>query len=150
MSVMDETVRAFTPAPLPPNPPIDWSADLQDKFGNALLALGRLDGASGALPETSQFLHMFARKEALLSSKIENSQSSLYDLLMFEMGQDCESPPDDARVVSNCAAAILRGTERLREGMPLSLRLMRELHGILLGEGGAAKRQGSSGERNAG
>ena len=90
VSVMDETVRAFTPAPLQPNPPIDWSADLQDKFGNALLALGRLDGASGALPETSQFLHMFARKEALLSSKIENSQSSFYDLLMFEMGQDCE------------------------------------------------------------
>jgi Fic family protein len=135
VSVMGENVRAFTPTPLPPNPPINWSVELQEKFDNAHLALGRLDGVSRILPEISQFLYMYVRKEALLSSMIENTQSSLSDLLLFEMGQNYESPLDDVQEVSNYVAAILHGIERLREGMPLSLRLMREIHEILLRAG---------------
>jgi len=143
VSVAGERVRAFVPAPLPPRPPVDWTAPLRAKFDEALLALGRLDGVSALLPDTALFLYMYVRKEAVLSSMIEGTQSSLSDLLLFELDQRPGVPLDDAREVSNHVAALDLGLRRLAEGAPLSLRLLRELHGVLLARGrGSAQRPG--------
>ena len=78
-----ETVRAFVPNPLPPEPPIEWSASLLSLSQQAMLAIGRLDGLSVLMPDISQFLYAYIRKEALLSSQIEGTQSSLSELLLF-------------------------------------------------------------------
>lgn len=95
------------------------------------------------LPSPPQFLYMYVRKEALLSSQIEGAQSSLSDLLLFESGEAPSVETDDVGEVSNYVAAIERGVARIREGFPLSLRLIREMHGILLKPGrGASKRPG--------
>ena len=88
ISTVGESVKAFVPHPLPPNPPIDWTPGLREKFDQALLELGRLDSASSLLPETSLFLCMYVRKEAVLSSMIEGTQSSLSDLLLFELEEE--------------------------------------------------------------
>jgi len=130
-----EKVQAFVPAPLPPRPPIDWTPDLRSKFDQALLALGRLDSVSTLLPDTSMFLYMYVRKEAVLSSMIEGTQSSLSDLLLFELDQEPGVPLDDVREVSNYVAALYHGLRRLAEGFPLSLRLIQEIHGVLLTKG---------------
>jgi Fic family protein len=130
-----EKAQAFVPAPLPPRPPIDWTPELRSKFDQALLALGRLDSVSTLLPDTSLFLYMYVRKEAVLSSMIEGTQSSLSDLLLFELDQQPGVPLDDVREVSNYAAALDHGLRRLEEGLPLSLRLFREIHGVLLTTG---------------
>ena len=130
-STVGEKVRAFVPAPLPPEPPIHWTPELQSKFDHALTALGRLDGVSALLPETSLFLYMYIRKEAVLSSMIEGTQSSLSDLLLFELDQSPGVPLDDVREVSNYVAALERGLSLLAKGLPLSLRLLREI--LLLG-----------------
>ena len=130
-----EKVQAFVPAPLPPNPPIDWNPDLHNKFDQALLALGRLDSVSTLLPDTSMFLYMYVRKEAVLSSMIEGTQSSLSDLLLFELDQEPGVPLDDVQEVSNYVAALYHGLRRLAEGFPLSLRLIQEIHGVLLTKG---------------
>lgn len=111
-----ENVQAFVPASLPPNPPIDWTPDLRGKFDQALLALGRLDSVSTLLPDTSIFLYMYVRKEAVLSSMIEGTQSSLTDLLLFELDQEPGVPLDDVREVSNYVAALYHGLRRLAEG----------------------------------
>lgn len=123
------------PAPLPPNPPIVWTPELQGKFDQALLALGRLDSVSTLLPDTALFLYMYVRQEAVLSSMIEGTQSSLSDLLIYELDQEPGVPLDDVREVSNYVAALDHGLRLLKEGMPLSLRLFREVHGVLLGHG---------------
>jgi Fic family protein len=130
-----EKVRAFVPAPLPPHPPIDWTPELRGKFDQALLALGRLDSVSVLLPDASLFLYMYVRKEAVLSSMIEGTQSSLSDLLMFELDQEPGVPLDDVREVSNYVAALDHGLRRLAEGFPLSLRLFKEIHRVLLNKG---------------
>ncbi|GJL57920.1 MAG: cell division protein Fic [Nitrospirales bacterium] len=130
-----ENVQAFVPAPLPPHPPIDWTPDLRSKFDQALLAIGRLDSVSTLLPDTSIFLYMYVRKEAVLSSMIEGTQSSLSDLLLFELDQEPGVPMDDVRDVSNYVAALYHGLRRLAEGFPLSLRLIQEIHGVLLTKG---------------
>ncbi|MDA8164253.1 MAG: Fic family protein, partial [Desulfobacteraceae bacterium] len=130
-----EKAQAFVPSPLPPVPPIDWALELRSKFDQALLALGRLDSVSALLPDTSLFLSMYIRKEAVLSSMIEGTQSSLSDLLLFELDQEPGVPLDDAREVSNYVAALNHGMGRLAEGFPLSLRLIREIHGVLLDRG---------------
>lgn len=130
-----EVVRAFIPAPLPPRPPIDWAPELHGKFDQALLALGRLDSVSALLPDTAIFLYMYVRKEAVLSSMIEGTQSSLSDLLLFELDQEPGVPMDDVREVSNYVAALDHGLRRLREGFPLSLRLLTEIHAVLLRQG---------------
>jgi Fic family protein len=130
-----EKARAFVPAPLPPRPPIDWTPELRGKFDQALLALGRLDSVSTLLPDTSLFLYMYVRKEAVLSSMIEGTQSSLSDLLLFELDQEPGVPLDDVREVSNYVAALDHGLRLLEEGLPLSLRLFREIHGVLLNKG---------------
>ncbi len=135
ISTMGEKAQAFVPAPLPPSPPIDWTPELRGKFDQALLALGRLDSVSTLLPDTSLFLYMYVRKEAVLSSMIEGTQSSLPDLLLFELDQEPGVPLDDVREVSNYVAALDHGLHLLEEGLPLSLRLFREVHGVLLTKG---------------
>jgi Fic family protein len=135
ISTVGEKAQAFVPAPLPPRPPIDWTPELRSKFDQALLALGRLDSVSTLLPDTSLFLYMYVRKEAVLSSMIEGTQSSLSDLLLFELDQDPGVPLDDVREVSNYVAALNHGLRLLKEGLPLSLRLFREIHGVLLTKG---------------
>jgi len=135
ISTLGEKAQAFVPAPLPPRPPIDWTPELRSKFDQALLALGRLDSVSTLLPDTSLFLYMYVRKEAVLSSMIEGTQSSLSDLLLFELDQEPGVPLDDVREVSNYVAALYHGLRLLEEGLPLSLRLFREIHGALLTKG---------------
>ncbi len=135
VSTVGERVQAFVPAPLPPCPPIEWSPELRSKFDQALLVLGRLDSVSTLLPDTSLFLYMYIRKEAVLSSMIEGTQSSLSDLLLFELDQEPGVPVDDVREVSNYVAALDHGLRLLDDGLPLSLRLFREIHGVLLAKG---------------
>jgi Fic family protein len=135
ISTVGEKAQAFVPAPLPPRPPIDWTPELRSKFDQALLALGRLDSVSTLLPDTSLFLYMYVRKEAVLSSMIEGTQSSLSDLLLFELDQEPGVPLDDVREVSNHVAALDHGLRLLEEGLPLSLRLFWEIHGVLLTKG---------------
>jgi Fic family protein len=130
-----ETVRAFIPAPLPPKPPIAFDGRLQRRLEAAVLAIGRLDGASALLPEKSLFLYAYVRKEAVLSSQIEGTQSSLSDLLLFELNEAPGVPLDDVVEVSNYVAALDHGLARLRKGFPLCNRLMREIHGVLLSRG---------------
>ena len=135
ISTVGEKAQAFVPAPLPPLPPIEWTPELRGKFDQALLALGRLDSVAVLLPDTSLFLYMYIRKEAVLSSMIEGTQSSLSDLLLYELDQEPGVPLDDVREVSNYVAALDHGVRRLAEGFPLSLRLLKEIHGVLLQKG---------------
>lgn len=134
-NVGGERIRAFVPAPLPPNPPLVLEGELQRALEPALLALGRLDGITTQLPDTSLFLYTYVRKEAVLSSQIEGTQSSLSDLLLFELKEAPGVPIDDIVEVSNYVAALDHGLRRLREGFPLSNRLIREIHGVLLSRG---------------
>lgn len=135
ISTVGEKSQAFVPAPLPPAPPIEWSPELREKFDQALLALGRLDSVSVLLPDTSLFLYMYVRKEAVLSSMIEGTQSSLSDLLLFEFEHQPGVPLDDVQEVSNYVAALNHGLNRLNEDFPLSLRLLKEIHSVLLSKG---------------
>ena len=138
-----EAVRAFVPSPLPPTPPIVLDGGLQPVLEAAVLALGRLDGVSSLLPDKSHFLYSYVRKEAVLSSQIEGTQSSLSDLLLFELDEAPGVPLDDVVEVSNYVAALDHGLARLREGFPLSNRLIREIHGVLMSRGrGSSKDPG--------
>jgi len=130
-----ESVRAFVPASLPPAPPLAFEGSLQQTLEAAVLAVGRLDGVSTLLPDKSLFLYSYARKEAVLSSQIEGTQSSLSDLLLFELNEVPGVPLDDVVEVSNYVAALDHGLKRLREGFPLFNRLIREIHGVLLSRG---------------
>jgi Fic family protein len=107
----------------------------------ALLALGRLDGISTLLPDRTLLLYAYVRKEAVLSSQIEGTQSSLSDLLLFELDEAPGVPIDDVVEVSNYVAALEHGMTRLREGFPLSNRLIREIHGVLLSRGRGSTRE---------
>jgi Fic family protein len=138
-----EHVRAFLPHDLPPTPPLDIDSALRERLDAALVAIGRLDSVTTLLPDTRIFLYMYVRKEAVLSSQIEGTQSSLSDLLLFEADELPSVPVDDVAEVSNYVAAMEHGIARIRGGFPLSNRLIREIHGILLGSGrGAAKEPG--------
>lgn len=139
-STKGETVSAFVPSPLPPDPSIDWGQGLREKFDEALVALGRLDSVSVLLPDTSLFLYMYIRKEAVLSSQIEGTQSSLSDLLLFESEQQPGVPLDDVQEVSNYVVALEHGMKRLSEGFPPSLRLIREVHEKLFFVGRGSER----------
>ena len=134
-SVGSEVVRAFIPSPLPPKPPIELAGALQPSLETAVLALDRLDGVSTLLPDNTLFLYTYVRKEAVLSSQIEGTQSSLSDLLLFELEDAPGIPPDDAHEVSNYVAALDHGLHRLRNDLPLSNRLLREIHRVLLSAG---------------
>ena len=112
-----ERVRAFVPAPLPPVPPLGPDGTFQQTLESALLALGRLDGIAPVLPDQAAlFLYAYVRKEAVLSSQIEGTQSSLSDLLLFESEEAPGVPLDDVVEVSNYVAALEHGLRRLREG----------------------------------
>lgn len=123
---------AFIPADLPPTPQLILDGELQSLLESASRALGRLDGISLLLPDPRLFLYMYVRKEAVLSSQIEGTQSSLSDLLLFENDEIPSVGIDDVREVSNYTAAMRYGLDRLQTGFPLSLRLIREIHGILM------------------
>jgi Fic family protein len=137
-----EKVRAFLPPPLPPEPPIALEP-LQRKLEKASQALGRLDGLTRVLPDPQLFIYLYVRKEAVLSSQIEGTQSSLSDLLLYEAEEVPGVPLDDVGEVSSYVAALEHGLRRVRTDLPLSLRLLREIHGILLRKGrGADKAPG--------
>jgi Fic family protein len=135
-----EPFDAYIPNPLPPDPALVIDHDLQDLLGRANRALGRLDGITKLLPEPSLFLYFYVRKEALLSSQIEGTQSSLSDLLLFESEEAPGAPLADVQEVSNYVAALYKGLELLREGLPISLRLIREIHRVLLARGRGSER----------
>jgi Fic family protein len=143
ISTTGERAQAFVPSPLPPSPPVDWTPALRKRFDEALLALGRLDSVAELLPDASLFLYTYVRKEAVLSSMIEGTQSSLSDLLLFEVDEQPGAPIDDVREVSNYVGAMDYGLKRLAGGFPLSLRLFREIHKRLLAHGrGSGKTPG--------
>ena len=134
-SIGGERVRAFIPAPLPPMPVLVLDGSLQQLLESAVLALGRLDGVTTLLPDETLFLYAYVRKEAVLSSQIEGTQSSLSDLLLFELDEAPGAPLDDVVEVSNYVAALEHGLRRLREDFPLCNRLIREIHRVLLSHG---------------
>lgn len=135
--------QGFVPAPLPPLPGLEWSAPLQEKLDQAHLALGRLDSLTTLLPDAATFLYSYVRKEAVLSSQIEGTQSSLADLLMFEEDAAPGVPIDDVTEVSCYVAALDHGVARLAQNFPLSSRLICELHEHLMQSGrGAGKAPG--------
>ncbi len=130
-----ERVQAFVPAPLPPDAKTLDLASLQGILAEANQAVGRLDGMTSAFPDLNLFLYSYVRKEAVLSSQIEGTQSSLSDLLLYENAEIPGVPLDDVQEVSNYVAALNHGLRRLRGGFPLSLRLIREIHEVLLAKG---------------
>lgn len=127
-----ESYRVFIPDPLPPHPPIEIDGALEEAIERAGVALGRLDGITLLLPDPSLFLYMFVRKEAVLSSQIEGTQSSLSDLLKYENAVVPGVPIEDVREASRYVSAMQHGLDRLRGGFPLSLRLIREIHKVLM------------------
>jgi len=137
----DETVRAFAPFPLPPSPPLDLTGPRQRLLEQALLACGRLDAITALLPEPDIFLYTYVRREAVLSSQIEGTQSSLSDLLLFEMQSAPGVAFDDVVEVSNYVAALEHALRRLQQGFPLSNRLIREAHALLLSRGRGVDKQ---------
>lgn len=141
ISFVGEPCFAFVPHPLPPEPPLVWDASLQRKAQQAGIAIGRLSAATSHLPDAQVFLYSYIRKEAVLSSQIEGTQSSLSELLLFENEMAAGVPLDDVTEVSNYVAAMEHGLKRLAEGFPLSLRLLREVHAVLLAKGRGSEKQ---------
>lgn len=123
--------RAFIPAPLPPHPPVDLGGELRDLLSSADYALGRLDGAVLTLPNPDLFVFMYVRKEAVLSSQIEGTQSSLQNLLAAEAQLGDPGAPADVAEVVNYVRAMNHGLARLAE-LPVSVRLIREIHAELM------------------
>jgi Fic family protein len=138
-NVVGEPAQAFIPPTLPPDPPLELGA-LYQHLDRANQALGRLDSLTTLLPDTKFFLYLYTRKEALLSSQIEGTQSSFSDLLLFESDAEPGVPIDDVEEVSNYVAGMQHGLRRIAGGFPLSLRLIREIHAILLRGGHGANR----------
>ncbi len=130
-----EEVRAFVPLGLPPEPPLEMNGQRQTLMEQALIALGRLDALSHLGPDPRLFLYAYVRKEAVLSSQIEGTRSSLSDLLLFEMDEAPGVPLEDVLDVSNYVAAMEHGLSRIRGGVPLSNRLLSEMHAHLLSRG---------------
>jgi Fic family protein len=137
----DDGYAAFQPHPLPPDPPVDIDADLQSLLDRANQALGRLDGITLLLPDPDQFLFTYVRKEAVLSSQIEGTQSSLSDLLLFEANAAPGVPIADAQEASNYIAAMNQGLHKIETGeLPLCNRLLRDAHRTLLSSGRGSER----------
>src|SRR5579864_4492517 len=140
-TVAGEPVQAFVPPPLPPAG-LNLEA-LYQNLDRDNQAIGRLDGLTVLLPDARFLLYLYVRKAALVSSQIEGTQSSLTDLLLFENKAPTSVPKEDVEEVSNYVAAMQHGLRRLQGGVPLSLRLIREIHAILLRGGrGAHKTPG--------
>lgn len=127
--------KAFVPAPLPPAPPLALDDKLQQRLSEAQVALGRLDAISTLLPSAPLFLYSYIRKEAVMSSQIEGTQSSLSDLMIYEMEGIPGVPMDDVQEVSCYVRALNLGIQRIREGHPITIRLIRELHQALMTHG---------------
>lgn len=138
ISFVGEKCSAFVPNALPPTPPVQWNVLLKER---ATVSLGKLAGVTSLLPDPQLFLYSYVRKEAVLSSQIEGTQSSLSELLLFENDAVAGVPMDDVVEVSNYVAAMEHGLKRLREGFPLSLRLLKEIHGVLLQKGRGSEKQ---------
>lgn len=135
--------QGFVPEPLPPYPPLAVDSALQQRLDDAHLAIGRLDSLTTLLPDAQTFLYSYVRKEAVLSSQIEGTRSSLSDLMLFEEDGAPGVPIDDVSEVSCYVAALNHGMRRLAEGLPISSRLIRELHAELMRSGrGAGKAPG--------
>lgn len=127
---------AFFPSPLPPAPPLELDVELHRLLDQANQALGRLDGITMLLPDPSQFLYAFIRKEAVLSSQIEGTMSSLSDLLLFENEVSPGVPVEDIEEAVNYIAALNHGINSIESGqLPLCNRLLREIHARLLRSG---------------
>lgn len=130
-----ESVRAFVPQPLPPVPEINFREGLRRPLEAATTALGRLDAVTELLPDATLFVYGYVRKEAVLSSQIEGTQSSLAELMLHEAGGSPGAHRADVLETSNAVAALNHGVERLRDDFPISNRLMREMHARLLASG---------------
>ena len=133
-----ETVRAFVPRPLPPVPEVDFREGLMRPLEAATTALGRLDATMELLPDATIFMYGYVRKEAVLSSQIEGTQSSLADLMLHEAGGLPGAPGIEILEPSRIVDALWHGVERLRGGFPLSNRLMREMHDRMMVTGRGA------------
>src|SRR5258706_2393716 len=138
-SVAGETVRAFIPPQLPPVPELQLK-ELHQHLDRANQALGRLNGMTRLLPDIRFLLHLYTRKEALVSSQIEGTQSSFADLLLFENDEAPHVPVEDVEEVSNYVAAMQHSLKRIAGSLPLSLRLIQENHAILLRGGRGANK----------
>ena len=138
----EEDYRAFLPFPLPPKPAIRLEEQDQDLIEKANRALGRLDGLTTLLPDADLFIYFYVRKEAILSSQIEGTQSSLSDLLLFEGNGLVSGIPPDIREVSNYVAGMHHGLKRIKEdNFPVSNRLIREIRAILLSTGRGSEKE---------
>ena len=126
-----EGYRAFIPAPLPPDPPLVMDTELIRLLSEADRSVGRLDGVTSVLPNPDLFVAMYVRHEAVLSSQIEGTQSTLEDVLQFEIDVKAQDRPKDVEEVVNYVHAMNYGLERLKD-LPFSLRLIREIHAKLL------------------
>lgn len=140
-SVTGERYRAFVPAPLPPQPALDLDTELTQALETANREIGRLDGVAGVVPDPKLILYQYVRKEAVVSSQIEGTQSSLSDLLRYELKEAPGVPVEDAAEVSRHVDALDHGLKRLSGGFPLSLRLLREVHEKLMAAGQGAHMQ---------
>ena len=132
--------QAFIPAPLPPHPPLEINGKLQARLAEAHIALGRLDAISSLLPDAQLFLYSYVRKEAVMSSQIEGTQSSLSDLMLYEMAAQPGVPMDDVQEVSCYVNALTLGVERINQGNPITIRLVKELHHALMTSGRGIQR----------
>lgn len=139
-TVAGERTQCYVPDELPPNTPVDMN-ELYGLLDKANLAIGRLDGVSVNVPDISLFLYMYIRKEAVLSSQIEGTQSTLNDLLRYENTEMQGAPTHDILEVSNYVAALEHGLGRVADGFPLCLRLIREMHEILMGDSRGSNKQ---------
>ena len=133
-----EGYTAFLPEPLPPDPPLDLDPTLLSLLEEAVGELGRLDGVARVIPDPDFFVSMYVRREAVLSSQIEGTQSTLEDLLELELESNPEDRSSDAFEIVNYVHAMNFGLERIK-ALPLSLRLIREIHKELLRDGRGSK-----------
>ena len=140
-TTLGEAVSAFVPPSLPPDQPLSLTEGAQTALDRAMHSLGRLDGATTTMPDVDLLLYTFVRKEAVLSSQIEGTQSTLDELLIHEVQAVPGALGDDVREVSRYVDAMNHGLERIAGGFPLTNRLLREMHGILLAEGRGAQKQ---------
>ncbi|MGI6295545.1 MAG: Fic family protein [Armatimonadota bacterium] len=134
-SQVGKSFKAFIPHDLPPKPPLVYDKDMIDLLEQANRALGQLDGISMILPDILIFLYFYIRKEAVLSSQVEGTQSSLSDLLLFEIKEVPGVPLDDVLEVSNYVAALDVGHNAIKSDEIISMRLIKQLHSILLSRG---------------
>ncbi len=138
----DLRVSAFVPKPLPPDPPVEMSGELLEKFADALTAIGGLNALSLNLPNADMLIYSYLRKEAVLSSQIEGTQSSLPELLMLEIGQKIDEVPiDDAQETVNYLNALKYSTDRLAEGARIDTAMITEIHRRLLQSGRGGSKQ---------